>query len=313
MSGDRRPRRGRDVRGRHAGAPARAAARLDREAHDGRRSLRRVPLGGRGLVHQRRADVRAHESTRCARSRSRSPTRSTTTSSSTPGRSPSAIGTDHHEVVIDWDDLQAFLPEMIYHQDEPIADWVCVPLYYVAKLARDSGTIVVQVGEGSDELFHGYDGYINAARFRRRFWEPFQRVPAPLRRGTGRAVTSLARRVGRGEVHALQVSEAAAGRLPFWGGAICYQGVIKERVLARNGRRPPDSYDDRRALLGRGRGRAAGRRPAAEDDLSGAQEPPRRAAADAGRQDDDGDLGGGARAVPRPRAGRVRDGAAARR
>jgi asparagine synthase (glutamine-hydrolysing) len=120
---------------------------------------------------------------------------------------------------------------------------VCVPLHYVAKLARDSGTIVCQVGEGSDELFHGYDGYINAARFRRRFWEPFQRVPAPLRRGTGRAVTGLARRAGRGEVHALQVAEAAAGRLPFWGGAICYQGVIKDRVLAHNGRVPPDSYE----------------------------------------------------------------------
>jgi asparagine synthase (glutamine-hydrolysing) len=132
---------------------------------------------------------------------------------------------------------------MIYHQDEPIADWVCVPLHYVAKLARESGTIVCQVGEGSDELFHGYDGYISAARFRRRFWEPFQRVPAPLRRGTGRAVTGLARTVGRGEVHALQVAEAAAGRLPFWGGAICYQGVIKDRVLAPNGRVVPDSYE----------------------------------------------------------------------
>ena len=151
--------------------------------------------------------------------------------------------TDHHEIVIDWNDLASFLPEMIFHQDEPIADWVCVPLHYVAKLARESGTIVCQVGEGSDELFHGYDGYLNATRFRRRFWEPFQHVPAPLRRGTGRAVTGLARRVGRGEVHALQVAEAAAGRLPFWGGAICYQGVIKDRVLAHNGRVPPDSYE----------------------------------------------------------------------
>jgi asparagine synthase (glutamine-hydrolysing) len=153
------------------------------------------------------------------------------------------FNTDHHEVVIDWNDLESFLPEMIYHQDEPIADWVCVPLHYVAKLARQSGTIVCQVGEGSDELFHGYDGYISAARFRRRFWEPFQRLPGPLRDGTGRAVTGLARRVGRGEVHALQVAEAAAGRLPFWGGAICYQGVIKDRVLARNGSAVPDSYE----------------------------------------------------------------------
>jgi asparagine synthase (glutamine-hydrolysing) len=153
------------------------------------------------------------------------------------------FGADHHEVVIDWNDLESFLPEMIFHQDEPIADWVCVPLHYVSRLARENDTTVVQVGEGSDELFHGYDAYINAARFRRRFWEPFQHVPAPLRRGTGRAVTELARRVGRGEVHALSVAEAAAGRLPFWGGAICYQGVIKDRVLAHNGHVVPDAYD----------------------------------------------------------------------
>jgi asparagine synthase (glutamine-hydrolysing) len=152
------------------------------------------------------------------------------------------FGADHHEIVIDWNDLESFLPEMIFHQDEPIADWVCVPLHYVSRLARENDTIVVQVGEGSDELFHGYDGYIHAARFRRRVWEPLQRVPAPLRRGAGRAATGLARRVGRGEMHVLPVAEAAAGRLPFWGGAICYQGAIKERVLAHNGRRIPDSY-----------------------------------------------------------------------
>lgn len=153
------------------------------------------------------------------------------------------FATDHHEVMINWDDLQSFLPEMIFHQDEPIADWVCVPLYYVAKLARDSGTIVCQVGEGSDELFHGYDTYISAARFRRLVWEPLQRVPAWLRGGTGRAVTELTRRVGRGEVHALQVAEAASGRLPFWGGAICYQGALKDRILAGNRHRIPDSYE----------------------------------------------------------------------
>jgi asparagine synthase (glutamine-hydrolysing) len=153
------------------------------------------------------------------------------------------FGTDHHEVIIGGHDLESFLPEMIYHQDEPIADWVCVPLHYVSRLARDSGTIVVQVGEGSDELFHGYDTYISAARFRRRVWEPLQRVPRPLRQATGRLATGLARGLGRGEMHALPVAEAAAGRLPFWGGAICYQGAIKERILAPNGRPHPSSYE----------------------------------------------------------------------
>jgi asparagine synthase (glutamine-hydrolysing) len=149
--------------------------------------------------------------------------------------------TDHHEVVIDADDLISFLPEMVHHQDEPIADWVCVPLYYVSKLARDSGTIVVQVGEGSDELFHGYQGYIDAVARRRRYWEPFQRVPASLRRVLADSAITVARRSGRGVLHAQYVAEAAAGRLPFWGGAICYTGELKRQVLAGNGGRP-DSY-----------------------------------------------------------------------
>jgi asparagine synthase (glutamine-hydrolysing) len=151
------------------------------------------------------------------------------------------FGTDHHEVAIDAGDLESFLPQLIYHQDEPLADWVAVPLHYVSKLARENGTIVVQVGEGSDELFHGYPSYISHARFRSRYWPPFQRVPRPLRRALGRAATALAYRSGRGIAHAQAIEEAAEGRLPFWGGAIAYQGELKERVLT-NGRRHPDSY-----------------------------------------------------------------------
>ncbi len=151
------------------------------------------------------------------------------------------FGTDHHEVVIDADDLVSFLPEMVHHQDEPIADWVCVPLYYVSKLARDSGTIVVQVGEGSDELFHGYQSYIDAVTRRRRYWEPFQHAPAPLRNLLAGSAVELARHTGRGLLHAQYVADAAAGREPFWGGAICYTGELKREVLAGNGNRP-DAY-----------------------------------------------------------------------
>lgn len=67
--------------------------------------------------------------------------------------------TNHHEIIINDDDFISFLPRMAYLQDEPLADPVCVPLYYVSKLARESGTIVIQVGEGSDEIFAGYDTY----------------------------------------------------------------------------------------------------------------------------------------------------------
>ena len=48
---------------------------------------------------------------------------------------------------------------MTWLQDEPIADPVCVPVYYVSKLARDHGVTVCQVGEGADELFWGYPAW----------------------------------------------------------------------------------------------------------------------------------------------------------
>jgi len=68
------------------------------------------------------------------------------------------IGSEHYERVLTQDDFVEFLPRMIYLQDEPIADPVCMPVYYVSQLARDNGVIVAQVGEGADELFWGY-GY----------------------------------------------------------------------------------------------------------------------------------------------------------
>jgi asparagine synthase (glutamine-hydrolysing) len=151
------------------------------------------------------------------------------------------FGTDHHEMVMTAADLERFVPELVYHQDEPLADPTSVPVHYVSKLARDSGTVVVQVGEGSDELFHGYEGYITHARFRRRYWPPFQRVPRPLRKALSKAALAIALRSGRFLGHAQAIEEASEGRLPFWGGAIAYQGALKDLVLS-NGRAHPDSY-----------------------------------------------------------------------
>ena len=69
------------------------------------------------------------------------------------------VKAEYYEKLLTIDDLLDFLPQMVYLQDEPIADPVCVPVYYVSKLARDNGVIVCQVGEGSDELFWGYPGW----------------------------------------------------------------------------------------------------------------------------------------------------------
>ncbi len=83
------------------------------------------------------------------------------------------INAEHYEKRLTVDDLIEFLPDLIYHQDEPIADPVCIPVYYVSKLARDNGVIVCQVGEGSDEIFCGYPWWMKMYKLYRLNSIPF--------------------------------------------------------------------------------------------------------------------------------------------
>lgn len=90
-------------------------------------------------------------------------------------------GTDHHEVVVSEQRALGFLPKLIYHQDEPLADPVCMPLYFVCGLARENGVPVVLAGEGSDELFWGYPAYSRIIA-RQRWMRMFLRLPRIARR-----------------------------------------------------------------------------------------------------------------------------------
>jgi asparagine synthase (glutamine-hydrolysing) len=66
--------------------------------------------------------------------------------------------TDHHEIVIDEKDAIRVLPEVVYHMDEPVADPASVPTYFLAQQAsKDVKGILL--GEGSDEVFGGYEQY----------------------------------------------------------------------------------------------------------------------------------------------------------
>lgn len=77
------------------------------------------------------------------------------------------FGTDHHEVAIGGDDARRFLTGLVHHQDEPLADPVCMPLNFVCELAAKNDVKVVMAGEGADELFWGYPGYSRVLSHRR--------------------------------------------------------------------------------------------------------------------------------------------------
>jgi asparagine synthase (glutamine-hydrolysing) len=97
-------------------------------------------------------------------------------------RAAEIFKTNHHEVLIDHNDALAVLERLAWHEDEPNGDPVCIPLNFVSKLARDNGTIVVQVGEGSDEQFAGYGWMHRDLEFFHRQWRAFSAMPAVARR-----------------------------------------------------------------------------------------------------------------------------------
>ena len=89
------------------------------------------------------------------------------------------IGTEHHGVVIGMDDFFNALPQLIWHEDEPIAWPSSVSLYFVSRLASEQVKVVL-TGEGSDELFAGYGRY----RFyllNQQWMKAYRAVPRRLR------------------------------------------------------------------------------------------------------------------------------------
>jgi len=143
------------------------------------------------------------------------------------------FGTNHHEVIISEKEMHDFLPQMVFHQDEPIADPVCVPLYYVSKLARDSGTIVVQVGEGSDEIFSGYENYVRHLRIYENFWRHAEALPLSLRRAISNLSRPALEATGRKRAAIELIRRLGADEPLFWGGVVVYDETFKPRVLSR--------------------------------------------------------------------------------
>ncbi|GAB76643.1 asparagine synthase (glutamine-hydrolysing) [Austwickia chelonae] len=89
------------------------------------------------------------------------------------------IGVESHSKVITPTEYWDTLSDIQWHMDEPLADPACVPLYFVANLAREHVKVVLS-GEGADELFGGYQIYNEPYGLRH-----LTGAPTPVRRGLG--------------------------------------------------------------------------------------------------------------------------------
>lgn len=136
------------------------------------------------------------------------------------------IRADHHERLLTIDDLINFLPEMVYLQDEPIADPVCVPVYYVSQLARAHGVKVCQVGEGADELFWGYPQWQAVL-----YLQHCDRWPIPrlFKKFLLKGFFGL----GLNQTVPYEfLRRSVAGQPLFWGGAEAFLPTQKQRILS---------------------------------------------------------------------------------
>ena len=70
--------------------------------------------------------------------------------------------TDHHEEVVTPDGV-AILDTLVSHFDEPFGDPSAIPTWYVSRLAAKHVTVTLS-GDGGDELFGGYDRYVQDPR-----------------------------------------------------------------------------------------------------------------------------------------------------
>lgn len=94
--------------------------------------------------------------------------------------SAAAIDAEHIVKVVSPEEYAKAIPKIMWYLDDPVADPSLVPLYFVAAEARKHVKVVLS-GEGSDELFGGYTIYKEPLSL-----APFEKVPAPLRRGLGK-------------------------------------------------------------------------------------------------------------------------------
>lgn len=78
------------------------------------------------------------------------------------------LGTNHHQVRCGYHDIAENFPNVIWHTERPIVRTAPTPLYMLSKLVRQSNFKVVLTGEGSDEIFGGYDLFKETLI--RKFW-----------------------------------------------------------------------------------------------------------------------------------------------
>jgi asparagine synthase (glutamine-hydrolysing) len=92
--------------------------------------------------------------------------------------------TDHHELIVRPDSVE-LAGKLVRHFDEPFGDSSAIPTYLVSEFAARSVKVAL-TGDGGDELFAGYESFLEVQRLRRA-----DHVPPAVRALLSRAADRL--------------------------------------------------------------------------------------------------------------------------
>ena len=154
-----------------------------------------------------------------------------------------SLGLNHHKILVNEEDMKSYIDELVYVQDEPIADWVCIPLHFVSQLAKSKGVKVLLVGEGADEQFFGYPSYSYYMYLQKYYFRYFNHLPVVLKQ----SIFSLMNRLlgaNSGYLSRLDILRRSINKEEaFWGGATVFWDLQKRHLFG--------SYDRFQSMIAR--------------------------------------------------------------
>ena len=144
----------------------------------------------------------------------------------------------HFEKKLRKDDVKNLIFDMVYFQDEPISDPVCVPIFYVSKLARENNVKVCQVGEGADELFFGYTNWLRTSKINLLLNNLF--FPNFLKR----LILLLYKKFNIQYKYTADLLRRSLEKKPiFWGGAEAFSSFEKNQLFSNSFKKKIKNFD----------------------------------------------------------------------
>ena len=156
------------------------------------------------------------------------------------------LGIKNFKKIIEADECFEHFEEIQYHMDEPQSNPSSVPLYFLARLAKEHVTVVLS-GEGADEIYAGYEWYDETPMMRK-----YKKLPKFIRV----AAASVARRLPYFKGHDFIIKGSSRPEDYFIGQALVFPEKEALAVLKDEYKNAPSVKDITSPIYARVKGKS---------------------------------------------------------